>query len=195
VRSRRWCTFLALLATAPLAVVSCYGGLPLPAVETAASPVNATCVDTIARVFADAGFVPVSLSTTATPPLLYAPRTTAPLSFTMTLGWAVGVSFPPGELPSGCGFRLQALSIEPDCVPRACISPARSPSPQAVSAEESASFGFVGGLAPSDPSCYGIMPTCPLSPVGGPHYAAALAELARRLRDALARTPPPPGIK
>ena len=186
VRSRRWCTLIALLATTPLAGLSCTGGLPLPVVETAASPVNATCADTIARVFADAGFVPVSAL--GQPPLLFAPRTTAPLSFTMTLGWAVGVSFPPGELPTGCGFRLQALSLEPDCVPRACIASELSPGPPPGRTDMASPSGFVPGLAPSDRLCYGITPTCPLSPVGGPHYAAALSELAHRLRDALAHS-------
>jgi hypothetical protein len=96
--------------------------------------------------------------------MLFAPRTTAPLTFTPTFGWAIGVSF-----TGPCAFHLQALSVEPDCVPLAC------------------GFGSMS-MVPPDRTCYGLFPTCPLSPTGGSDFTEALTELARRIRVELARS-------
>lgn len=172
---------LPLLATSLLGP-SCYQ-FALPRVETSTAAIDATCADTVHRVFTAAGFVPVSM-TDEGPPMLFAPRTTGPLTFSMTLGWGVGVSFVPGGEPINCPFRLQAVSMEPDCMPRACIAPG-APIPPLSAGEDVTPQPPLSGM-PADRACYGIAPTCPLSPVGGPQYTAALTELTRRLRDALA---------
>jgi len=132
----------------------------LPQVAMGSAPASPACQDVISRVFAEAGFVPVSMPDA--PPMLFAPRTTAPLTFTPTFGWMIGVSF-----SAPCAFHLQALSIEPECVPLAC-------------AERSMT------MIPPARTCFGIFPTCPLSPTGGSDFAGAIAELTRRIRTALA---------
>ena len=174
---------------APLALavtVTCLGSctsILLPHVEVGNAPVNERCTHIIAREFTAAGFVPVSWMPNG-PPMLFAPRTTGPLTFSMTLGWAVGVSFSQ-EDPASCPFHLQALDTQPDCMPEACLM-SRLP--------QEANFDGRGGqdstlalpsLAPAGSACYGITFTCPLSPTGSRQHTAALAELTRRIRAAL----------
>jgi hypothetical protein len=147
------------LAAAIAAAGSCTS-IILPQVAMGTAPASPACQDVISRVFAQSGFVPVSMP--EAPPMLFAPRTMAPLTFTPTFGWMIGVSF-----SAPCAFHLQALSTEPECVALAC-------------AERSMT------MVPPDRTCFGIFPTCPLSPTGGSDFAGAIVELTRRIKMALA---------
>src|SRR5262249_35090939 len=84
-------TLASAAVVAALACLPTCTSILLPHVEVGNAAVDDRCQETIAREFAAAGFVPVSWMPNG-PPMLFAPRTTAPLTFDMTLGWAVGVS-------------------------------------------------------------------------------------------------------
>jgi hypothetical protein len=150
---------------AALAAGSCYNVI-LPPVEMGNASASEACEDLISRVFAASGFVPVSMQ--GAPPMMFAPRTTAPLGYALTTGWAIGVSFTGAS--AGCsGFQLQALSPEPECMPEPCLFRSQA-------------------LQPAENACYGITVTCPLSPTGSTDLRAATDELTRRIRAAIART-------
>jgi hypothetical protein len=162
---------VGVCAAAALALGSCANILLTP-VAMGNAPVTPACQALITRVFAASGFEPVSMPDA--PPMLFGPRMTAPLTYTMTLGWAIGVSF-VGE-HAGCrGFQLQALSPEPDCMPEPCLEPLTQ------------ALGM--SLQPQPRTCYNLFPTCPLSPTGSPELTAAIAELRRRIDAALVATP------
>lgn len=170
--ARRIATLAVALAAATAG--SC-AGIMLPPVEMGSATASPACQAVISRVFADSGFQPVSFANQ--PPMAFAPRMTAPLTFVPTLGWAVGVSF-----SAPCAFHLQALSTEPECVPSACIP---STTPTRIPRLE----GDPPSPGPLDRACYLPDPTCPMTPTGGAQYTEALVELTRRINDALAKSP------